>query len=215
MRKKHFVFLVALIISASAFSQRNVALYGGINASWLNYGKNEYATNIPGLVIVEDDNSLWKIGGDIGAIGQFILSERTLLSTGIGFSSRGFEDFFVQGNNETDSRVSLRYVDIPLMLHGYVLSDDNSSMVSLGGGLQFSYLVGSDVKTRPSGGSWTSIKHNEDFRKTEASLVGSITIQPKSFYLELKGGLGLTSPMEELSGAIPIFVQLRTGVIIF
>lgn len=215
--EKVFMLIVAIgLFAISANSQNKLALYGGLNASWLNYGTKEYQTNIPGFVIIEENNSLWKIGGDYGLRTQIKLSDKVLLHTGAGLSNRGFDDVITIGNEVNDLRISLRYVDIPLMLHGYFNEEgQGKTLTSIGMGLQLSFLSGSDVKIRPYGGEWSPINHTEAFRKSDVSLVGSVTIQPQRFYIELMGGLGFLSPIEELSGAIPVFVKLRAGYFIF
>ncbi len=217
MKKLFIVALLATLISLPSFSQFTTSFYGGSNVSWLRYGELDQPTGIPGLSQVESDVSDAKISGELGLRTQFFLSHNMLLKTGVGYSARGFDEVLGHLDTETELRVALRYLDIPVMIGTFRFMDHHTgNIVTLAAGFQYSRLLSSGISTR-SVGAWNEVSHQTDmvFKQNSISVIGSFSVQPSRLYLEATGGLGLTSPLEKGSGSLPFFFQMRAGVNLF
>lgn len=211
------LFLIAFL-TFPLYSQYTTIFYSGVNASWMNYGKDVYQTDIPGLSIVDDNNSQLKVGGDFGFRSQLFLTRKILFQTGAGLSFRGFDDYFVNGNTEYDLRVGLRYVDVPLMIGTLKFIDEyTGDMMTFAAGIQYSRLLSSRIATSPVGGPWEEFDYNPElfFSSNDIALIASVTFQAGRIYLETSGGMGLISPLLENSNAKPVFLQLRMGLGLF
>lgn len=216
MKRICILFILTALLNGTAFSQKLIGLYGGANAGWMYFGNSEYESNIFGYTIPAKSSSKLRFGGDWGAMGQMVIYDKLLAKSGIGFSRRGFDDTYTYEGTAYDLRVGLMYVDVPVMLHWYSrLVTSKHHFVTVGGGLQFSLLAGNSVKNRTDGREWLPANHVEAFTNYDVSVVLNSSLQLKEFFFEVYGGLGLFAPMEGLSGALPVFVQLRVGYFIY